>query len=121
MPVYLATLPVCTSILILGTVHKRRLQLGGGGQMRTSTRFGAKNFWIFKIYGVSARTRRGGGQYKVSRFRVCFRFHRNLATSTFLPHVLWKILLLPVSQKVKCFRVCFRFQLLQSAYASTII
>jgi len=62
--------------------------------------------------------------YKVSRFRVCFRFkllsskcirfHKNLTASTSLPHVLWKMLWLLTHQKVKCFRVCFRFQLLSS-------
>jgi len=60
--------------------------------------------------------------YKVSRFRVCFRFqllsskcfcfHKNLTASTSQPNVLWKAL--PTSQKVKCFRVCFRFQFLSS-------
>jgi len=64
--------------------------------------------------------------YKVSRFRVCFRFqilsskcfrfHKNLtaSASTSLPHVLWKMLPLLAPQKVKCFRVRFRFQRLSS-------
>jgi len=51
-------------------VHKRRSHSGGRGfvqcgqrarrvlQMRTSSLFDAKNFGIFEIYGVSARTRR---------------------------------------------------------------
>jgi len=62
--------------------------------------------------------------YKVSRFRVCFRFqplsskyfcfHKNLTASTSLPHGLLKMLLLSAPQLVKCFRVRFRFQLLSS-------
>jgi len=62
--------------------------------------------------------------YKVSRFRVCFRFqlltskcfrfHKNLtaSASTSLPHVLWKMHPIPAPQNVKCFRV--HFQLLSS-------
>jgi len=75
-----------------------------------------------RIYFASASS-----SYKVSRFQVCFcfqllsskcfRFHKNVTASiasTFLPHVLWKMLPLPVPQKVKSFRICFRFQLLSS-------
>jgi len=57
---------------LLGAVHKRRPQSGGGGlssadilrtrgegvlQVRTSALFVAKNCGYFEIYGVSARTR----------------------------------------------------------------
>jgi len=55
----------------LGAIHKRRAQSGGclvrtffgkgeGFLYAESALFGAKNFRFFEIYGVFARTRRGG-------------------------------------------------------------
>jgi len=67
--------------------------------------------------------------YKVSRFRVyfrfqllslkCFRFHKNLTTSnisssSFRFHIPKNTPTFGSSKKVKCFRVRFRFQLLSS-------
>jgi len=68
----------------LGTIHKRCPQSGGcaertligkGGrvlQMRTSTIFGAKNFEMFEIYGVSAQTMGEGVNFLRFCADVCY-------------------------------------------------
>jgi len=72
--------------ILLGTVHKRRPQSGEFVQcghfadkeflqMRTSARFGAKNFRFFEVYGVSARTRVEGSWTSADKERksiFCF-------------------------------------------------